>query len=76
MFGKARIAQMKALSMSKLKLQASLLASRLKENIQKALSIPIAHTYMCSVSTTVLQWLHRDDKKLVFVSNTVGEILE
>ena len=31
---------------------------------------------MCSDSTTFLQWLHGDYKKVVFVASRVGEILQ
>ena len=61
-FGKARVAPMKALAIPKLKLQAALLATRLKEEILKG--------------PTVLQWLHSCCKLAVFVVNRTGEILE
>ena len=74
--GKARVAPMKAISIPKLELQASLLATRLKIDIMKALSIPINDVFMWTDSTTVLQWLHSTAKQPVFVANRVGEILE
>ena len=75
-FGKARVAPIKDMHIPKLELQAALLATRLKEDIHKALNIQIAQTFMWSDSTTVLQWLHPDGKQPVFVANRVGEILE
>ena len=57
LFGKARVAPMKALSIPKLELQAALLATRLKEDVLKALTIPVSNTFMWTDSTTVLQWL-------------------
>ena len=60
---------MKAISIPKLELQASLLATRLKIDIMKALSIPINDVFMWTDSTTELQWLHS-------TANRVGEILE
>ena len=57
-FGKARVAPMKALTIPKLELQASLLAARLRKEIEKALSLEISKTFMWSDSTTVLQWIH------------------
>ena len=67
---------MKALSIPKLKLQAGLIATRLKDDILTALSVSINHVYMWTDSTTVLQWLNSSDKFPVFVANRVGEILE
>ena len=54
----------------------SLLATRLKIEIMKALSIPINDVFMWTDSITVLQWLHSTAKQPVFVANRVGEILE
>ena len=75
-FGKARVAPMKALTIPKLELQAALLAARLKDEIQLALTVPVDKTFMWTDSTTVLQWLHSIEKKPVFVANRVAEILE
>ena len=75
-FGKARVAPMKALSKPKLKLQAALPATRLKYDILKALTVNINQVYMWTDKTTVLQWLNSGDKLSVFVANRVGEILE
>ena len=75
-FGKARVALMKALTTPKLELQAALLAARLKHEIQQALTVSVERTFMWTDSTTVLQWLHSIDKKPVFVANRVAEILE
>ena len=52
---KARVAPMKAISIPKLELKTSLLATRLKIHIMKALSIPINDVFMWTDSTTVLQ---------------------
>ena len=71
-FGKARVAPMKALSIPKLEFQAALLATRLKEEILKGLS----DIFMWTDSTTVLQWLNSCNKLPVFVGNRTGEILE
>ena len=75
-FGKARVAPMKALTIPKLELQAALLAARLKDEVQKALTLTVERTLMWTDSTTVLQWLHFIDKQPVFVVNRVAEILE
>ena len=75
-FGKARVAPMKALTIPKLELQASLFAARLRKEIENALTVRIDNTLMWTESTTVLQWLHSLEKQLVFVTNRVAEILE
>ena len=64
-FGKARVAPMKALTISKLELLAALLAIRLKDEFQQALTVPVERTFMWIDSTTVLQWLHSFDKKRI-----------
>ena len=75
-FGKARVAPMKALSIPKLELPAALFATRLEDDILTALTVSINHVYMWTDSTTVLQWLNSTGKLPVFVANRVGEILE
>ena len=45
MFGKARVAPMKALSIPKLELQAALLATRLKEEILKGLTFRVTDIF-------------------------------
>ena len=71
-FGKARVASMKMLSIPKLEL----LASRLKDDIEKALTLSVSKVFMWTDSTTVLQWLNSTSKQPVFVANRVAEILE
>ena len=76
-FGKARVAPMKALSIPKLELQAALLATRLKEDVLKALTIPVSNTtFIGTDSTTVLQWLSSGSKQPTFVANRIEENLE
>ena len=74
-FGKARVAPMKMLSIP-LELQAALLASRLKDDIEKTLTLSISKVFMWIDSTTVFQWLNSTSKQPVFVANIVAEILE
>ena len=73
-FGRARVAPMKALTIPKLELQASLLAARLRNEIQNALTDQIDNTSMLTVSTTVLQWLLSLEKQPVFVKNPVSYV--
>ena len=75
-FGKARVAPMKALTVPKLELQAALLAARLRAEVLRALSLKIDRTFMWSDSSTVLQWLTSLEKQPTFVANRVCEILE
>ena len=55
---------------------AALPATRLKNEILKALTVKNNHVYIWTGSTTVLQWLNSNDKLRVFIANRVGEILE
>ena len=75
-FGKARVAPMKALTVPKLELQAALLAARLRAEVLRALSLKIDRTFMWSGSSTVLQWLTSLEKQPTFVANRVCEILD
>ena len=54
-FGKARAAPMKALTIPKLALQASLLAARPRKEIENSLIVRIDNTFMWTDSTTILQ---------------------
>ena len=67
---------MKCLTVPKLELQATLLATRLKVDAYKALTIPLSKAFMWTDSTTVLQWLRSFDKQPIFVAIRVSEILE
>ena len=75
-FGKARVAPIKALTVPKLELQAALLAARLRAEVLRALSLKIDRTFMWSDSSTVLQWLTSLEKQPTFVANRVCEILD
>ena len=75
-FGKTRVAPMKSLTIPKLELQAALLSARLRNEVQRALTLQIEKTFMWTDITTVLQWLHSLEKQPVFVANRVAEILE
>ena len=72
---KAPVAPMKAMFVPKLELQAVSLATRLKEAIIEALTMPINDALMWTESSIALQWLHLSSKQPVFVGNRVGEIL-
>ena len=75
-FGKARVAPLKALTVRKLELQAALLAARLTDEVLRALSLTMNRTFMWSDSSTVPQWLTFLEKQPTFVANRVCEILE
>ena len=68
-----RVAPRKALSIPKLELDAALLDSRLKDDLQKRLLIEAVNTFMSSYSTTLLQWFVSKEKLPIFVSNRVEE---
>ena len=70
-FGKARVAQTKALTIPNLELQAALLAAILRNGVQRALTLQIEGTFVWTDSTTVLQWLNFLGENLVFVANRV-----
>ena len=74
-FGKARVAPMKALSILELELQAALFVTRLKDDILTALTVSINRVYMWTDSTTVLQWLNSTEKLPVFVGETTTIVL-
>ena len=71
-FGKARVAPMNAFTIPKLELQASLLASRLRKEVQRALTTKIDKVF----STAVLQEIHSKEMQPVFVADRAAEILE
>ena len=75
-FGKARVAPMKPLTITKLELQAALLSASFTDEIRLALIIPVERTFMWTDSTTFLQWLQTSEELPVFVANRVAEILE
>ena len=75
-FGEARVAPMKVLSIPKLKLQAALLATRLKHDIKKALTLSISKVFRWTDSTTILEWLNSTSKQPVFIANRVAKILD
>ena len=74
-FGKARVAATKPLTISKVELQAALLAARLRNKIRLVLTTPVERTFLCTDSTTTLQWLQSTDYLPVFVANRVAKIL-
>ena len=69
-------ASMKVTTVTKLKLQAALLAARLKREITQALTVTVNQLYIWTDSTTVLQWINSNEKQPIFVANRVREILE
>ena len=69
-FGKARVAPMKALTAPKLEPQVAVLAARLRNEVQHALTPQIEKAFMGNVRITVLQRLHSLEKPLVFVANS------
>ena len=76
-FGKCRVAPMRHLSIPRLKLQAAVMAVRLKEQIVKEHESKIQSCNFWTDSTTLLQWIHSSHRKQqVFVANRVAGILD
>lgn len=77
---KARVAPLKALSVPKLELQASVLGTRLHKVVKKDLegaNLMITDTFFWTDSMVVLQWIKSMDRRYkMFVAHRVGEILE
>ena len=67
---------MKVMTIPKLELQAALLATRLKQDSCRDLTVLVNKVFMCTDSTTLLQWLHSTSKQPIFNANRVCEILE
>ena len=68
--GKCRVAPMKQQSKPRLKLQAAMYGTRLKQLIVDEHDVEIKRTFFWTDSTTVFKWLHGADKKQpVFVAN-------
>ena len=60
-FGNACGAPVKKLSRPKLEIQFALLVTRVKDDLLKALKIKLGSFYLCTDSTSFLQWLNSDD---------------
>ena len=73
---KARVAPMKVMTVPILKLQAALLAARLKREITQALTVTANQVFMWTDSTIVLQWINSNEKQPFFIANRVCENLE
>ena len=74
--GKARVAPMKVMTVTKLELQAALLAARLKKKFCRALTVTVDKSFMWTDSTIVLQWINTTKKLHIIIANRVSEILE
>ena len=74
--GKARVAHMKVTTVTKLELQAVLLAAGLKRENCRALTVTVDNVFMRTDSTIVLQWMNSTNKHPIFIANRVSEILE
>ena len=75
--GKCIVAPMRHLSITRLELQAEVMAVRLKEQMVKKHEMKINSCSFSSGSITVLQWIHSSHRKQqVFVANRVAEMLD
>ena len=73
-FRKVKVAPMKAITIPKLELQASL--AQFRRDVSNSLTMKIDKTFMWNDSTLVLHWLHSLEKQHVFVANQVTEVLD
>lgn len=75
--GKTRCAPVKLLSIPRLELQAAVLATRLRTNIESCYKININKVRFWSDSTTVLCWIASDHRRYkTFVAHRIAEILD
>ena len=65
---------MKMMTIPKQELQAALLATRLKQDIGRDLTVHVNKIFMWTDSTTVLQWLNSTSKQTIFIANQVCRI--
>ena len=63
-------------TVTKLNLQAKLLAAQLKQDICRTLTVSANRVFIWTNSTTVLQWFNSTTEQQVFIANRVCEILE
>ena len=73
---KTRVAPRCVMTVPMLEFQAVLLATRLKQDICRALTLKVNKVFMWTESTTVLQWLNSTTKHTIFIAYRVSEILE
>ena len=73
---KARVAPVKVMTVPKLELQSALLAARLKGEITQALIVTVNQVFKWTDIATVLQRINSNEKQLIFLANSVREILE
>ena len=73
-FGRAKVAPLKQISILKLELQAAVLGCRLWQFFTQHLSVPIKETIFWSDRTAVLGWINSKEKFKTFIANHVQEI--
>jgi len=77
LFGKARVAPLKSLSIVRLELSAAVVATRLANIIRKQMDMQASQVFFWTDSTAVLKYIQNTDKHFdVFVSNRVTAIRE
>ena len=74
---KNRTAPIKPMTVPRLELNGTLLASRVGKIVGKELKLQVNRRFFWTDSTTVLHWIHSEPRnKQVFVANRLGEIGE
>ena len=69
LFRKALITAMKSLTLPKLELQAAFLVSRLRQEVQRAISLNKYWFFRRTDSATILHWLHSLQKQRFLIVN-------
>ena len=72
--GRAKVAPLKQISITKLELHAAVLGCRLWQFVTQHLSVPIKESIFWSERTAVLGWINSKDKLKTFIANCVQEI--
>ena len=73
-FGKLRVAPIKALTIPRLELQSTVPASRLIAEVHRVLTMQLDSTFMCIDNTTVFHCLHSNEKQPVPVAHRIAKV--